>query len=176
MVLHRYISMNLRNKEMKKHTVGVYAGTFDPITNGHLDLIKRASRLYDVLYVTIFENQAKKKLFTLEERLDFIREATKEFSNVVVDSSDLLAVEYAKKVGATVLVRGLRATTDFEYELQMAFSNQFLDDQIEMVFLMTKSHQSFISSSSVKEIASLKHDVSELVPPCVDQALKNKFQ
>ena len=161
---------------MKKHTIGVYAGTFDPVTNGHLDIIKRASRLYDVLYVTIFENQAKKKLFSLEERLAFLKEATQDLPNVIIDSSDLLAVEYAKKVGATVLVRGLRATTDFEYELQMAFTNQFLDDQIEMVFLMTKSQQSFISSSSVKEIASLKHDVSELVPACVNSALIDKYK
>lgn len=159
-----------------KHTIGVYAGTFDPVTNGHLDIIARASRLYDVLYVTIFENQAKKKLFTLEERLDFLKEATKGFDNVIIDSSDLLAVEYAKNVKATVLVRGLRATTDFEYELQMAFTNQFLDEQIEMVFLMTKSQQSFISSSSVKEIASLHHDVSELVPECVNKALIEKYK
>lgn len=161
---------------MKKHTIGVYAGTFDPVTNGHLDIIQRASKLYDVLYVTIFENSAKTKLFTLEERLGFLKEATKSLGNVIVDHSDLLAVEYAKNVNATVLVRGLRATTDFEYELQMAFTNQFLDDQIEMVFLMTKSQQSFISSSSVKEIASLHHDVSELVPECVSKALIEKYK
>ncbi len=161
---------------MRKHTIGVYAGTFDPVTNGHIDIIERASRLYDQLYVTIFENIAKNKLFTLEERLSFLRGATKDLDNVIVDYSDLLAVEYAKNVGATVLVRGLRATTDFEYELQMAFTNQFLDESIEMVFLMTKSQQSFISSSSVKEIASLQHDVSELVPPCVNIALKEKYK
>ena len=161
---------------MRKDTIGVYAGTFDPVTNGHIDIIERASHLYDKLYVTIFENSAKNKLFSLEERLSFLRIATQHLDNVVVDYSDLLAVEYAKNVGAQVLVRGLRATADFEYELQLAFTNQFLDDSVEMVFFMTRPHQSFISSSTVKEIASLQHDVSSLVPSCVNEALKEKYK
>lgn len=161
---------------MAKEIIGVYPGTFDPVTNGHIDIITRASKLYDVLYVTIFDNQAKVKLFDLEERLIFLKESTKHLDNVVIDYSNLLAVKYAKSVNATVLVRGLRATNDFEYELQMAFTNQFLDESIEMVFFMTKSHHSFISSTSVKEIASLNHDVSELVPKCVNVALKDKYK
>ena len=102
----------------------VYAGTFDPVTNGHLDIIERASQMYDKLYVTIFDNPNKKTLFTLEERLELLKEATKNFDNVIVDASHELSVEYAKKVGAGILVRGLRATMDFGYELQLAFSNQ----------------------------------------------------
>lgn len=158
---------------MKK--IAVYAGTFDPVTNGHLDMIERASRMYDELYVTIFTHPTKKTLFSLEERVSLLENVTKHLSNVVIDFSDDLAVEYAKKVGAHVLVRGLRATMDFEYELQLAFSNQYLDDSIEMVFLMTRPSHSFISSSSVKEIVSHGHSVEGLVPNVVEKALKLKI-
>lgn len=154
----------------------VYPGTFDPVTNGHIDIIERASSMYNKVYVTIFDNPGKSTLFTLEERLDLLREATSQFDNVIVDSSHLLSVEYAKMVDAKVLVRGLRATMDFEYELQLAFSNQYLDESIEMVFLMTRPNHSFISSSSVKEIASHFHSVENLVPPCVDEALRIKYE
>ena len=131
---------------MKKN-IAVYAGTFDPVTCGHIDIIERASRLYDHLYVTIFTNPNKKTMFTLDERIELLKEVTQPFDNVTIDSSDDLAVEYASKVGASVLVRGLRATMDFEYELQLASSNQYLDDSIDMVFLMTRPSHSFISSS-----------------------------
>lgn len=153
----------------------VYAGTFDPVTNGHLDIIERATRMYDHLYVTIFNNPAKQSLFTLEERMSLLKEVTKNFNNVTVDASDELSVEYAKRVGASVLVRGLRATMDFEYELQLAFSNQYLDDSVDMVFLMTRPNHSYISSSSVKEIASHHHSVDGLVPQMVEEALKKKI-
>ena len=159
---------------MKKN-IAVYAGTFDPVTNGHLDIIERASRMYDHLYVTIFTNPNKKTMFTLSERIALLKEVTKSFDNVTIDSSDELAVEYAKRVGASVLVRGLRATMDFEYELQLAFSNQYLDDDIDMVFLMTRPSHSFISSSSVKEIVSQHHSVQGLVPKFVEDALKKKI-
>lgn len=155
--------------------IAVYAGTFDPVTNGHIDIISRASKMFDVLYVTIFENISKNKMFTLQERIDLLKKSTKQFDNVIVDSSNELAVGYAKRVGAKVLVRGLRATTDFEYELQLAFSNQFLDDEIDMVFLMTKPQQSFVSSSTVKEIAIHHHNVKALVPECVNEALNKKL-
>ena len=158
---------------MKKMNA-VYAGTFDPVTNGHLDIIERASRMYDCLYVTIFNNPNKHTLFSLEQRIQLLKEVTKDFDNVVIDSSDKLAVEYAKEVGASVLVRGLRATMDFEYELQLAFSNQYLDDSVDMVFLMTRPNHSYISSSSVKEIASHHHSVKGLVPEVVENALKLK--
>lgn len=153
----------------------VYAGTFDPVTNGHLDIIERASLMYEHLYVTIFENPTKTTMFQLEERLALLRAVTEKFDNVTVDSSCALAVEYAKEVGARVLVRGLRATMDFEYELQLAFSNQYLDDSVDMVFLMTRPNHSFISSSSVKEIAAHHHSVEGLVPAVVEKALKTKI-
>jgi pantetheine-phosphate adenylyltransferase, bacterial len=156
-------------------TKAVYAGTFDPVTNGHLDIIERASHMYDHIYVTIFNNPQKQTMFTLQERIDLLKEATKHLEHVTIDSSDSLAVEYAKSVGASVLVRGLRATMDFEYELQLAFSNQYLDDSVDMVFLMTRPTHSFISSSSVKEIASHHHSVSGLVPKVVESALKKKM-
>lgn len=159
---------------MKKN-IAVYAGTFDPVTNGHIDIIERASRLYDHLYVTIFTNPDKKTMFTLGERIELLKESTKEFDNVTIDFSEDLAVEYARKVGASVLVRGLRATMDFEYELQLASSNQYLDDSIDMVFLMTRPSHSFISSSSVKEIALHQHSVAGLVPQVVENALKKKI-
>lgn len=158
---------------MKK--IAVYAGTFDPVTNGHLDIIERASRMFDQLYVTIFTNPTKKTLFTLQERIDLLKEVTCHLDNVIIDASDDLAVEYAKKVGASILVRGLRATMDFEYELQLAFSNQYIDDNVEMVFLMTRPSHSFISSSSVKEIVSHHHSVDGLVPLVVENALKKKI-
>lgn len=158
-----------------KDVKAVYAGTFDPVTNGHLDIIERASRMYEHLYVTIFNNPTKKTMFTLEERLALLKSVTAKFSNVSVDASESLSVEYAKEVGASVLVRGLRATMDFEYELQLAFSNQYLDDSVDMVFLMTRPNHSFISSSSVKEIASHQHSVDGLVPKVVEEALKKKI-
>ena len=153
----------------------VYAGSFDPITNGHLDVIERASKMYDVLYVTIFINPHKTCLFSLEERLLMLKEATKHLPNVVVDESSSLAVEYAREVGAQVLVRGLRAVEDYNYESLMCFTNQYLDEGIETVFLMTRLANTFISSSFVKEIASHKHSVTGLVPTCVEDNLRKKY-
>lgn len=159
---------------MKKN-IAVYAGTFDPVTNGHLDIINRASKMFDKLYVTIFVNPDKTGTFSVEERKQLLAKVTKDYSNVCIDSSDKLSVEYAKDVGANILVRGIRATMDFEYELQLAFSNQYLDADIEMVFLMTRPTQSFISSSSVKEIVSHGRSVEGLVPKDVQLALVEKL-
>lgn len=156
--------------------IAVYAGTFDPITNGHMDIIQRASKMFDKVYVTIFANPNKVGLFTIDERLTLIRESVKNIENIEADASDDLAVVYAKEVGAEVLVRGLRATMDFEYELQLAFSNQYLDDEVEMVFLMTKPTHTYISSSTVKEMASHHRSVASLVPACVEEALKEKYK
>lgn len=161
---------------MSKNIIAVYAGTFDPVTNGHLDIIERASQIFDTLYVTISVNPNKKELFSVEERYNLLKEVTKKFDNVIIDTSTQLTVEYAKSIGAKVLVRGLRATMDFEYELQMAFANQFLDDDIEMAFLMTKASHAFISSSTIKEIAMHHGSVDGLAPECVQEALKEKFQ
>ena len=159
----------------KEKVIAVYAGTFDPVTNGHLDIIERASQIFDVLYVTISVNPKKKELFSVEERFQLMKEVTKHMDNVIVDTSTQLTVEYAKSIGAKVLVRGLRATMDFEYELQLAFANQYLDEEIEMAFLMTKANHAFISSSTVKEIAMHHGAVDGLAPSCVCQALKEKF-
>lgn len=159
----------------KEKVIAVYAGTFDPVTNGHLDIIERASQIFDVLYVTISVNPNKKELFSVEERFQLLKEVTKHMDNVIVDTSTQLTVEYAKSIGAKVLVRGLRATMDFEYELQLAFANQYLDEEIEMAFLMTKANHAFISSSTVKEIAMHHGAVDGLAPSCVCQALKEKF-
>ena len=161
---------------MNKDKIAVYAGTFDPITNGHLDIIKRACKMYDKLYVTIFINPSKSGLFTIEERIALIKEAIKDEKNIEVDFSNQLAVEYAKEKGASFLVRGLRATMDFEYELQLAFSNQYLDPSIDMVFLMTRPNHSYISSSSVKEMASHQRNTDGLVPPIVAKALQEKYK
>lgn len=154
----------------------VYAGTFDPVTNGHLDIIERAAKMYDKLYVTIFINPHKVCLFSLEERMAMLKEATKDISNVIVDESDTLAVEYARKVGAQVLVRGLRAAEDYNYESLMCFTNQYLDEGIETVFLMTRLANTFVSSSFVKEIASHQHSVEGLVPEYVEENLEKKYR
>lgn len=160
---------------MTKKIIAVYAGTFDPVTNGHLDIIERASQIFDTLYVTISVNPNKKELFSVEERYALLKEVTQQFDNVIIDTSTQLTVEYAKQIGAKVLVRGLRATMDFEYELQMAFANQYLDDDIEMAFLMTRANHAFISSSTVKEIAMHHGPVEDLAPECVCKALKEKL-
>lgn len=155
----------------------LYAGTFDPITVGHMDIIERARRLFDEVYVVMFDNYRKSSLFTIEERKALIEEAVLNagLDHVYVDVSDKLAVEYAKDIGADVMVRGLRATQDYHYESMMAYANQYLDENIEMVFLMTRLSHTFVSSSAVKEIASHHHDVSDLVPECVNLALIKKY-
>lgn len=156
--------------------IAVYNGTFDPVTNGHLDIIERAAKIFDKLYVTICIHPTKKGLFSLDERKKLLKEATSQFDNVYVDATDLLAVEYLKSINASVLIRGLRSTTDFNYELSYAQSNQYLDKNIEIMYLMTRPSHSFISSSVVKEIASYHKDLTSLVPECVAQALKEKYK
>ncbi len=158
--------------------IAVYAGTFDPVTNGHLDIIERASKMFDTLYVTILNNPAKEntKTFSVDERMTMLRESTKHLNNVIVDYSDELTIGYAAKKNASVLVRGLRATMDFENELQLAYANQYLNKNIESVFLMTRQEYSFISSGTVKEIASHGGSVEGLAPICVQKALKEKFK
>ena len=156
--------------------IAVYNGTFDPVTNGHLDIIQRAAKIFDKLYVTICIHPTKKGLFSLEERKELLKQATSQFDNVFVDSTDLLAVEYLKKKNASVLIRGLRSTIDFDYELSYAQSNQYLDKDIEIMYLMTRPSHSFISSSVVKEIASYHKTLTDLVPECVEKALQQKFK
>ena len=158
---------------MKK---AIYPGSFDPITNGHLDIISRACKLFDKVYVCVANNLNKKTFFTDEERYLMVLEATKNFPNVEVISTDKLIVQIAKDLSATAIVRGLRAVTDFEYEFQLAAGNEFLDSEIEMVFLMASLNKSFISSSSIKEFASYGVDISNLVPNVVVEQFKNKYK
>jgi len=145
--------------------IAIYPGSFDPITLGHLDLIRRSSRLFERVIVAVLRNPNKRPLFTVEQRLEQIRLSTKHLPNVGVDSFDGLAVEYAQMQQAQVLLRGLRAVSDFEIELQMAHTNKTLSTQIETVFLATSNEYSFLSSSVVKEIARFGGSVDHLVPP-----------
>jgi Phosphopantetheine adenylyltransferase (EC 2.7.7.3) len=161
---------------MKMERIAVCPGSFDPITNGHLDIIMRGSRVFDKIYVAILKNSSKKPLFPLEERMELIREATKDIPNVIVDSFNGLLIDYARKVHAIAILRGLRAVSDFEYEMQIATMNRKLDDHVETFFIMTNKRYSFLSSSIVKEVAKYGGDVSDLVPPAVDRALKEKFR
>lgn len=156
--------------------VGVYPGTFDPITNGHLDIIKRGSTLFDKLYILVANNINKKTMFTVEERINMIKEVTKDIDNIEVVTSNLLTVEYAKSINADVMLRGLRMVSDFEYELQMATLNKCIDNNIETIFIMSSHQYSFLSSSSVKEIARFDGDISSFVPKNVEIALKNKLK
>ncbi len=157
------------------NNIGIYPGTFDPITNGHLDIIKRAMIMFDKLYITISNNTSKKTLFTLEERIDILNSVTKEYSNVEIVVCNELTVNFAKKIGARFLVRGLRAVTDFEYELQMAHTNRKIESEIDTVFLMTSSEYSYLSSSLIKEIAKYNGDISKFVHPEVADRIKNKL-
>ena len=154
----------------------MYPGSLDPITLGHLDVIKRVSKMVDELYVVVMINPLKNYFFSLEERMRLIEEATKEIGNVKVDKHEGLLVEYAKKNGINVVVRGLRAITDFEYELQMANANRKLYPGLETVFLMTDEKYSFISSTLVKEVAMLGGDISPWVPKVVLEAFKEKVR
>lgn len=155
--------------------IGVYPGTFDPITNGHLDIIKRGTALFDKLYVVIPNNLAKQTLFTIDERKKLLEEVLKDYENIEIATTDLLTVEFAKQVNATAMLRGLRMVSDFEYELQMATLNKCLDDEIETIFIMSSHEYSFLSSSSVKEIVKFNGDVSMFVPKCVELALHQKI-
>lgn len=145
--------------------IAVVPGSFDPVTLGHLDIIKRASNVFDLVYVSILSNSGKHNpLFTIPERIELLKRVTKDIDNVVVDTFDGLLVDYAREKKATVIVKGLRAVTDFEYELQMAHINRKLAPDIETMFVMTRGKYSYLSSSIVKEVASYKADISDLVP------------
>lgn len=152
----------------------VYPGSFDPITNGHLDLIARGAKLFDKLIVAVLRNAGKQPLFTAEERLEMLREVVHDYVNVEVDCFDGLLVDYAAGKGATVLLRGIRAISDYEYELQMALMNRRLRPEIETVFLMASEAHSFISSRLVKDVIALGGNISDLVPPLVATRLKER--
>ncbi|MHA6258599.1 pantetheine-phosphate adenylyltransferase [Sporosarcina sp. CAU 1771] len=155
--------------------IAIVPGSFDPLTNGHLDVIKRAARVFDVVNVAIMNNSAKNSLFTVEERMELIEEVTASIPNVKVDTSSGLMIDYAVSVGATAVVRGLRAVSDFEYEMQITSMNRFLNEEIETFFIMTNNQYSFLSSSIVKEVAKYGGSISGLVPKPVEIALKKKY-
>jgi pantetheine-phosphate adenylyltransferase len=156
--------------------VAIYPGSFDPITNGHLDLIVRGSRLADRFIVAILANQAKLPLFSVEERVAMLEEVLKPYPNVEVGTFDGLLVDYASERGANLILRGIRAISDYEFELQTALMNRRLQPKIETAFLMAGEAYSFISSRLVKEVASLGGNISGLVPPSVEQRLKRRFK
>ncbi len=160
---------------MSKRRIAVYPASFDPITNGHLDLIERASRIFDELIVAVAENVEKKGLFTVDERVEMIRDVLGERSNIRVDVIRTLLVDYARKQGAGIVIRGLRALSDFEYEFEMALMNSHMYPDLETVFLMTSERWFYVSSSRLREIVSFGADVSEFVPPIVNQRLREKL-
>ncbi|HQY61135.1 MAG: pantetheine-phosphate adenylyltransferase [Myxococcales bacterium] len=155
--------------------LAVYAGSFDPVTNGHRDLIERASALFDRVIVAIGIHATRKPLFTADERLGLLREVSADLPNVTVESFDGLLIEFCRKSGARIIVRGLRAATDFEYELQIAHANADLQPNIDTIFLPTRTNYGFVSASLVREIASHHGDVARYAPPVVCAALAKKF-
>lgn len=154
--------------------VAVYPGSFDPLTNGHVDIILRGSKIFDRIVVAILENVEKTPLFGLEERIEIAREVFKQQSNVEVDEFGGLLVDYVEQRGADVIVRGLRAISDFEYELQMALMNHRLNPQVETVFMMPTEPYTYVSSKLVKEVVTLGGSVSGLVPETVERLLRKK--
>jgi pantetheine-phosphate adenylyltransferase len=157
-------------------SIAVCPGSFDPITYGHLDIIKRGAKVFDELFVVVLNNSSKQALFTVEERKSLIKEVIKDIPNVKVDEFHGLLVDYAKNVGASAIIRGLRAVSDFEYEMQITSMNRVLNEDIETFFVMTNNQYSFLSSSIVKEVAHYDGKISELVPPIVEKALHKKFE
>lgn len=155
--------------------IAVVPGSFDPITNGHLDIIERAAKVFTEVRVAVMNNSSKNPLFTVEERMELISVVTSKFPNVIIESSSGLLIDYAREVGASVIVRGLRAISDFEYEMQITSMNRMLDESIETFFVMTKNQYSFLSSSIVKEVARYGGDISALVPSVVEKALREKY-
>jgi len=153
----------------------VYPGSFDPVTNGHLDVIERAARQYDEVLVAIAHNEEKTGLFTFDERVALLQEAVAQHPNVRVTQFQGLLVDYARSVQAQVIIRGLRAVSDFEYEFQMALMNRKLDGDVETMFLMPKEEYTYLSSRLVKEIARLGGSIDIFVPDCIARALRKKF-
>lgn len=156
--------------------VAVYPGTFDPVTNGHIDIVQRGRKLFDQIVVAILNNPAKKTLFTLDERLEMLRESMKQIPGLTFDTFDGLLVDYVQTRGAHAILRGMRAVSDFEYEFQLALMNRKLNRDIETVFLMTGMRWFFTSSSIIKEAAVFGGDISDMVPPLVFQRITEKFE
>ncbi len=157
------------------HRIAIYPGTFDPITNGHLDIVKRAVKIFDTVIVAVADNIEKTPLFSIEERVAMIQESIRGISHVEVDSFNSLIVDYCHQKGAIAMIRGLRAISDFEYEFQMALINRKIGKDVESVFLMPKEKYTYLSSSLIKEIAVLGGNISSFVPDMVKNKLKEKY-
>ena len=155
-------------------TIAIYPGSFDPITNGHLDILKSGSEIFDKVIFAVSYNAIKKGFLTINERIELIKQSVSDLKNVEVDSFEGLTVEYAKKMGADVLLRGLRTSFDFEYELQLSQTNNALNKDLKTIFLITKPEYNFISSSMVREILLNNGDISKFVPECVNKYLINR--
>lgn len=160
---------------MKQSNIAVYPGTFDPVTYGHIDIIKRASKIFDKVIVAVAHNDHKRPLFSVEERASMLMDAVKNLKNVTVDDFEGLVVNYVRRKGARVMIRGLRMISDFEYEFQMALTNRKLAENIETIFMMPNESYSYISSKLIKEAASLGADVKNFIPKKVQIALKEKL-
>jgi len=159
---------------MSLDTLAIYPGSFDPLTNGHVDIIQRGSRLFDRIVIAILLNIEKAPLFTVQERVEIAREVFRDYPNVEVDTFDGLLVEYARRKRASVIVRGLRAISDFEYEMQMALMNRHLNPEVETVFMMPAETYTYVSSRIVKEVVALGGSVTNLVPSIVESRLRDK--
>lgn len=156
--------------------VVIYPGSFDPVTYGHLDIIDRCSKKFDKIIVSVLNNKSKKNMFTIEERVELLKEVLKEYDNVEVDTFSGLLVDYAKEKNCTTMIRGLRAVSDFEYEMQMALVNKKLEEDIETFFMVSRGAYAYLSSSIVKEVAMFGGNVSCFVPKIVELALKDKIK
>lgn len=154
----------------------VYPGSFDPVTKGHIDIIKRSSKMFDKLYISVLNNSSKKCVFTIEERMEMLRKCTADIPNVEICTFDGLLINHAQQLGVISIIRGLRAVTDFEYEFQMALTNRKLNKNIETTFLVTNSKYVYLSSSIVKEIASNNGDISDFVHPAVLKDIEERFK
>lgn len=154
----------------------IYPGTFDPVTYGHIDLIKRARKIFDDVIVAVAHNAGKGPLFTVQERVDFLTRATRSLRGVTIDHFDSLVVDYARRKGVRVVVRGLRMLSDFEYEFQMALTNRKLSDAVETIFMMPSESYAYVSARLLKEAGELGADLSAFVPPFVAQALRQKLR
>ena len=161
---------------MKNVKTAIYPGSFDPMTKGHLDVLERASSMFEKVIIAVLNNTEKKCLLSTKERVELIKKSVKRLGNVRVDSFDGLTIEYARQQGATVLIRGLRAVSDFEYEMQMSQMNSSLAPEINTIFLITKPEYNFISSSTIKEIVMMGGDISQFVPKEVKNYLENKYK
>lgn len=153
----------------------IYPGSFDPVTNGHIDIIKRSAAIVDELIVGVLQNKKKTPLFSVAERVEMLKEVTKDIPNVKIIPFEGLLIDFAKREDANAIVRGLRAVTDFEYELQMAQTNRKLDSNVETLFIMTSLEYSYLSSSTVREVASFGGDISQFVPRFIEEKVKGKF-